>query len=1582
MFKFILGQRKRLAALTAVILIVQSLLPTGFLGIGKALAGAATFWQFDNASDYTLDSGLTTFDYDGLGSGVLHFKINSFSSTGVGTGLPGGASIVQTLWANDINNRAWAVLSNGLLFYSDDSGATWTIKDIGGGALVTEMLQLDPSPSVPQAYLVAVGYVPANTPYIAYSVDSGTNWSASDVSAISAKLVGVSYAWGSSVIYTVTSGGAVFKSADYAHTWVTAKSNPVTGEVKLAKDIVALNANTVLVSGSNATVNAVVMYTSTGTDPWTIASLPGSPGSVITTLGYVDNWVYAADQNYIVSNGSGVFNQAPNWTDISANLNSGSFAAGAYIFGGKLSNITFIKVKAGANNSLYSTLDHGGHWLLHTTEASADTQSGTLAWKNDGSQIMWGGTNGAASDVWVTSPNVVGTSAITKNGVNISKIDSLTVTYHSLNYGEAYLSLGNNSNDAGPWYYFDGSWKSSGIDDPAYATAASALTPDALTILPISGTIYFKIYPKYTYSTMLLDALSIAYEPPGGGGPGLDQTAPTSQVNALPRYSTVPDLCDPKLTVKASASDNTGGSGLKQVSLYVSTNGNDFALWEDVSNPDHSTPYEWVIPISDNQFPSNQIYYFYSIAEDNAGNVEGPPTNPDWDTFTTVDVVPPNLLSSTAPADGSGDVPLNQPVVLDFSEPMLPESLSFEFTLADPPGSAVTNTNVQWSNQDQTATITHSPLAYSTKYRFYITSATDLAGNQLVDAPIRCPGRGRLTIIWPPLEFFFTTVARQDPDLRNSALTVADGPNADKTYNPNDNAEYTLRLVNTSIYGADNATATINFAAGISFVEAKDTRFRTIEQSGKVIGLIWSGSVPGSGSGANEVTAKYVMRVDSPANQLAIAQTVTIDDGANPPFVPQPPAMLYIARHPQFDTSSKTVDSSRAMPGDLLTYAIAIRNTGSTVVDVELADYVPAESSTDRQLPIFFKPGSITYDPNDSRWVTPPYYDTVTQTIRAVASGVLPGSASLTLGFQAVVRGDITEETDFVNTAYVWDPNIDPPQRTPLTASTHVPGPKPPLRITLQSPTPNTQNNALKQNIEVGFNSSVDLAKPFEYSLSENGRQITGDDLALWNPSWGTFNSIPNTLFTLAPPLDPLSYNGELAVGADYTVSIVAATNTDGRGLEGAPVTWGFTTADPMVRITTPSGSWYELLVNTLSDPFTVTLIDGITGQQYKAEEDITIGLRAFLGGALRASGSFWAGGQHPLGAIPKITISKGDSSAIFYYRDSAVSTPNYVTVRAFEDPYRGWPDDEKYVEVVDTEQPAESLILDAPSGITVGRFSAPITVGAINAKGSTRFLPQGRLYLYTDAVSGAFYDSTQRKLPLLSGAGGATIQDVAPQYIDIGSNIVTLTLYYRSNQAGTEKITVSDNSPQLPDTGLNDASAILKIEAVKEEELLKELEDVEDDSGRVIERMTIDPTDVTLLPKGNQTFKAVGYDTEDKPIDILKFKWFVLVTGSGTIERDGHGDDSHASVFTAGDKLGNYYDTVLAATLYNGKLAYATATVRITDVVNYKGPRKLPTTGMNGLQLILLGLTLVAAVALAWVEHYDKTHFKPQGNK
>ena len=152
------------------------------------------------------------------------------------------------------------------------------------------------------------------------------------------------------------------------------------------------------------------------------------------------------------------------------------------------------------------------------------------------------------------------------------------------------------------------------------------------------------------------------------------------------------------------------------------------------------------------------------------------------------------------------------------------------------------------------------------------------------------------------------------------------------------------------------------------------------------------------------------------------------------------------------------------------------------------------------------------------------------------------------------------------------------------------------------------------------------------------------------------------------------------------------------------------------------------------------------------------------------------------------------------------------------------------------------------------------------------------------------------------------------------------------------------------------------------------ELKEIKDNTGRMLDRIEIDPNDITVWPGGVKVFTAKGYDTEGKEIKELVFSWYI-VAGGGTIMKRGLITNNHSSRFTAGRTPGVYYDTVMVAAYYNGNIAADTATVRVARIINYGAPGQLPSTGPNGLQMIFIILTLMSAVALAAVEHYEKTY-------
>ena len=107
----------------------------------------------------------------------------------------------------------------------------------------------------------------------------------------------------------------------------------------------------------------------------------------------------------------------------------------------------------------------------------------------------------------------------------------------------------------------------------------------------------------------------------------IDEIAPTSAVAPLPAMA-----ADTTFTVRWSGSDDANGSGLLDYTVYVSDNGGAYAAW--LTNT--------TLTEADYIGESGHSYAFYSVARDNAGNVEAAPAVPDAVT-TAPDEIPPTV---------------------------------------------------------------------------------------------------------------------------------------------------------------------------------------------------------------------------------------------------------------------------------------------------------------------------------------------------------------------------------------------------------------------------------------------------------------------------------------------------------------------------------------------------------------------------------------------------------------------------------------------------------------------------------------------------------------------------------------------------------------------------------------------------------------------------------------------------------------------------------------------------------------------------------------------------------------------------
>jgi hypothetical protein len=131
----------------------------------------------------------------------------------------------------------------------------------------------------------------------------------------------------------------------------------------------------------------------------------------------------------------------------------------------------------------------------------------------------------------------------------------------------------------------------------------------------------------------------------------IDSYAPESSVDAISDYwhSSQP------FTINATAIDNT--SGVANVALYW-YNSTDNSTWSGPwsNGTDSTAPYSWSFTFSNG---SSSYYRFYTIANDNATNIETPPVNNDTKCFfnNTIPTISSNPLPSNVTTYSTGNRP-------------------------------------------------------------------------------------------------------------------------------------------------------------------------------------------------------------------------------------------------------------------------------------------------------------------------------------------------------------------------------------------------------------------------------------------------------------------------------------------------------------------------------------------------------------------------------------------------------------------------------------------------------------------------------------------------------------------------------------------------------------------------------------------------------------------------------------------------------------------------------------------------------------------------------------------------------------
>jgi uncharacterized repeat protein (TIGR01451 family) len=1573
-------------------------LPLSYFGASSVFAAVETY-DFNTAGEYTTDSQVAIFD------GTAAFNLTWDTSA---DSIAAGDTVVDLLASTDVDGLVMATTGKGTLLRSTDYGATWGAIVTGPSFSAHSIIQ-----TTTNNMLLVGSDTPDNKIY--RSTDDGASWTPSTTS-FADSFVGVAHDdtttsrnW---AIDAVT--GTVYTTADSSDNWAG-----LAGEgLDTGGDVMWYSGNVIFASGTTGGAGALV-YSDDSGGTWTDLSskLPGTPATLLNKIEKFGSNIFVSGTGYVakitISSNINEVETAANWTNLTTNINANSgddinFSTVGGILRTNTGVIALSVLDTDASEGrIISSIDGGTDWHRHADPGTYSTPGDLVRLPTDG-RFLWGIKNsGGTGDAEGLLSNLMSAtdSLVATTGISASSIESIDVTYHSTSeITDIGMVLGFTTADDGTWYYDDAVtaeelWISTTTDNVSNSvgqTIFNSIIANFDESPGISGDVYFKFYTAkqpnsadastYTNSLTVIESIAVTYTEDsggGGGGPAVDTEAPSSLVNSLPAYST-----SSPFTVTVVATDNK--SGVAEVSLWYSIDvepgpleGETILAGTSTNGPAGTYSFEFYPP-------RDGTYYFVSSAVDIAGNdnsvykpvnLPAPcqfcfmPSPPPIEASTIVDTNKPQIIDQH-PFFNEQDVALSGDIIVRFNEPMDPTTfgiLLVEGTGPDRPGEAVylPLTDADWTQGNTVVTFGYGnnageqPLNQDYDYRIKI-DGTDPAGNEL-NLGEGSPTEPPLYYAWP-----FKTLTLQDPDLRSSTIEVV---NENGPFEVGDPVGYKVSIINTGQLSA-YATAELTFADSLVF----DDSFGALTASsgtvlptiidGVTVGWTWSGWVyPTEGTppdGAplpwRNVYIYYWTTVSAPVNDLNIVQNVTINDGITASFSKN--VMIAVAEDTNFADSNKSVDQPTADPTDILTYTVTVSNIGPTVGWVRVSDLIPT---------------GVTYvgiSNTGAGWDSLEYLSSENR-IAAELNAIYPDEENH-FSFEVVVN-DGTEGGTITNTAQISSVALPEPNgllvsaTTTINSSPVIPG-NPPQLIN-QSPLNNAQAVPLTEPITASFSKDINQSS-FSYQVDYNGSSD-------WNPNW-TVSWTTNRSVSISPSID-------WEIGTDYTVTIITAEDAYNQNFELTSQTanpWTFTSVYPQVTITTPTYTpkmlvnttkAYNAETNTYEDlEFKVGLRDFYTGEAYTAgASGVTIGFGFSddSGGSIGLTAGFTNG-------VSTIIIPSGESEASFYYKSSVVSDPYYASITTLEIPHVGWADDTKEVMVTgesDTIRPTLNFHIESHS-VNTNELSDPITITARD-NGNPTPLPS-RLYFYSTSTTGVFYEDLGSGTirPLDKWVKILSINSTDNLYVyNIASPIqYTATFFYRDSVAGVPVLTVGDNAPLSPDTGdfnnVSSAITILDVEIV-EIELEEDLEEVEDETGRIITTVEVDPTEIYTLPNGVQTFVAKGYDQFGKEIPELKFKWYTLA-GGGNVQKDGLSEDNHKTAFVAGDQPGVYYDTVMAATLYNGEIGYATASVYIVDVTAIGGPTSLPVTGMSGLQLIFIAMTLAAAVALAWVESYEKQHF------
>jgi len=1480
------------------------------------------------------------------------------------------------------NGKFWAGTNrtDNALMYTSSDGITWT-HNTNTLTNATDIYDILP---ISSTVLYAAGESSNPGDSVWYTSDSGSNWALTDnlggtVAITTSLALGSVAGRYQNILFVGTYNGNTFKSSgDASGGWNGSLdwTNISISGVSRVEDIYLDTKDNILLSGaSSLSGGACFFISSDGGSNWsenhpqTSDSRNGPIIRLFNTgvylvgayVGAGDGEVYSGTHNigipYEVVNKTGVdFASISNFT---ATVADSSEFKSPYVFH-------------------FTISDDGSNWYWydHVTDNQWESSSG-ISQSNSATEIN-DNIDTFMSDLDISSGTFYFKTFMTGNAIPndnpSAHLDSVAITYTtgtvtitSPNGGEnwepgsTHQITWNKTGTVGQvnlYYYLDGEWdnpdKKFLICDNADGDSGSY----TWSPLPNPNSDQVKVRIVSNTDLSITDDSDDYFTIKKRTGPidPSDKIPPESSVDRLPRIMKAESgPTGPYITVTATAVDPPpDASGVAWVDLYYKKGldpgspESDYDYYGSSASTNEEGKYYWTFYVP--SLAEQEHYFFFSLAHDAAGNVEDYLDVPD--TQTTVDLYPPSV-SFTDPADGSKNIDIDYPLTIYFSEAI--ESGSFQYNISPP----VTGLQETWFEDKTWVTINHDSFERNTTYTLTITAGKDTAGRDLAGLPY---------------SFSFITVPPIDPDLSgshwNPILDQNGNTPPDNKLKPGEVYRYSFDIINSK-----TATAYVAWESAIPegaaawnssqwsgcYRDGNTIRWGTPDEREELLG----------GETHNII---FYLKIDFPQdNGTSLPNTAIFTDGVNDlqykkDLLPVPS----VESSPVWNNDILRAKPTVVGRGQNTTLTVKLQNSGDMNANISASITIPQDSEGEGFKFGAFKQDDFGNAQNNENKVT-------------FSGWVNTGDAEKIVQFTAQATNNATEGKYTFNLVITIlnGQGIDPmEQNFDVTIKVQVPPPPPPYEdLFIKETDPADQSKVVKllKAVKVVFSRALSDIGLFDFETI-GSPPIDKDK---WIPEW---NDAQDTV-SLKHPDDPF------VIGSSYTFK-VSAPNLD-NDLNEVPNPWSFETVYPYLTFNKPQelkpGDPLVLSfpANTPSPLIEVQFKDKDTEQIYELERPIRL-----LLSSTSSTGGFDTdpNGDFTLGYID---LEVEESKTSIYYKDSAPS-PQGKTYTIYINPTDpqtgnslGWGTATGFFMI--TEEPENNengklFFTNPPRNLTAGDTtpSEGFTLKIQDKEGNLITFPEDmEIYLYTASNKGIFYNEFYDPLPYLSGSG-KSVQVLTPPEPELAS----LNFYFMNEDPGQLLITASDNYPLSPDTGYANAHQIVQVQAEeKEEEELEEeeleeleLEEVEDESGRILDTVVIDPTEARTAPGGSVVFEAKGFDTEGEEITELKFFWFVI-NGGGTILEEGLKDSPAQTIFTAGETKGIYPNTVLLATKYNGVIKGATATVYVGDVTDLGGPI-LPSTGPNGLQWFFLGLILMASVALAWVEHYDKTHFAPAGIK